>query len=282
MYKEERGYLNLMLDILKYGEERNDRTSVGTLSLFGESLTFSLKENTLPVLTTKKMHFKGIVEELLFFIRGETNTKLLEEKGVNIWKGNTSREFLDKRGLFHLPEGNMGPMYGFQWRNFNGEGIDQLSNAINLIKNDPTSRRIMITALNPAQSNQGVLEPCHTFMQFYVNNNNELSCQMYQRSIDYFLGAGFNLTSYALLTHIIAKLTNKKAKELKMVFGDTHLYKNHLNAATEQLTRKPFDFPKIKINKELSSIKDIENLQFSDFELINYNYHPAIKADMAV
>jgi len=280
--KDELNYLNLMSDILKYGEEKKDRTSIGTLSLFGEKLKFSLTNNTLPLLTTKKMFFKGVVEELLFFIRGETDTKKLEKKGVNIWKGNTSREFLDKCGLYSFPEGEMGKMYGKQWRDFNDQKIDQLQNVINLIKNDPNSRRIMMTALNPAQINEGVLAPCHTFVQFFVNNKNELSCQMYQRSADVFLGVGFNIASYALLTHIIAQVTNKKAKELIIVFGDTHIYKNHIDQANEQIKRIPYEFPKIKINKSLSSINDMENLSFDDFQLIGYNYHPTIKAPMAV
>ncbi len=181
----EQDYLDLLKNILENGNIKEDRTGIGTKSIFGTRLSFSLKDNVLPLLTTKKMFTKGIIEELLFFIRGETNTKLLEEKGVNIWKGNTSREFLDKKGLHNLKEGDMGPMYGYLWRNFNG--VDQLKNVIELIKNDPDSRRILVSAYDPSLSNKCVLDPCHMFFQFYVEDNAWLSLQWYQRSVDSFL-----------------------------------------------------------------------------------------------
>lgn len=275
----ERNYLLLLKNILEFGEEKSDRTGIGTISTFGSQLGFSLENNSVPLLTTKKMFLKGIIEELLFFLRGETNTKKLEEKGVNIWKENTSRKFLDMRGLKDYPEGEMGPMYGSKWRNFNG--IDQIQNALNLIKNEPNSRRIVITAYDPSASKLSVLDPCHMFFQFYVSNG-KLSCQWYQRSVDYFLGLPFNIMSYALLTHIMAKASGLEAKSLIFVGGDVHIYKNHINQVKEQLSRNCFEFPKIKINKEIKNITDIENLTFDDFELINYKCHPAIKANMAI
>jgi thymidylate synthase len=287
MNQDEQNYLNLMKHILENGVDKKDRTGVGTKSIFGTQLRFSLEDNTLPLLTTKRVFIRGAIEELLFFIRGETDTKLLEAKNVNIWKGNTSREFLDKRGLNHYDVGEMGPMYGYQWRKFgadsskNYSGVDQLANAIDLIKKDPDSRRIMITAYNPVDDNKTVLAPCHNFFQFYVNNG-ELSCMWTQRSVDYSIGFGFNLASYALLTHIIAKLTNLKAKELIFSGGDTHLYNNTIDGIKLQLQRNPYTFPKLKINKELNSLTDIEELKFEDFEILNYQHHPAIKMEMAI
>lgn len=277
----EQDYLDLLKNILENGNIKEDRTGIGTKSIFGTKLSFSLKDNVLPLLTTKKMFSKGIIEELLFFIRGETNTKLLEEKGVNIWKGNTSREFLDKKGLHNLKEGEMGPMYGYLWRNFNG--VDQLKNAIDLIKNNPDSRRILVSAYDPSLSNKCVLDPCHMFFQFYVEDNSWLSLQWYQRSVDSFLGLPFNIASYALLTHLIAKITGLKAKELIFIGGDTHIYKNHFNQIKEQLNRDvQSNFPTLNIKKEILSLSDLEKLSYLDFEITNYNPQPAIKADMAI
>lgn len=279
MNKEEQSYLDLLNNILISGDDRLDRTGVGTKSIFGTSLRFSLENNKLPMLTTKKMFKKGVIEELLFFIRGETDSKKLEAKGVNIWKGNTSREFLDKRGLHHLQEGQMGPMYGHLWRNFNG--VDQLKNALHLIKTDPSSRRIMVTAYDPSLSSKSVLDPCHLFFQFYVNKG-KLSCQWLQRSVDYFLGASFNIMSYSILTHLMAKASGLKAGELIFVGGDTHLYKSHLEQAKEQISREPYEFPTIKIEKDISSIEDMEKLSLEDFVIEGYQSHPAIKAEMAI
>lgn len=277
--KDEQGYLDLLQNILANGTDRSDRTGVGTRGIFGTQLRFSLENNQIPMLTTKKMFARGIIEELLFFIRGETDTKLLEAKGVNIWKGNTSREFLDKRGLNDYAEGQMGPMYGSKWRNFNG--VDQLSNALELIKNDPYSRRILVSAYDPSASNFCVLEPCHMFFQFYVNDG-KLSCQFYMRSCDFFLGNPFNILSYAILTRLMAKASNLEANELIFTAGDTHIYNNHFDAVKEQITRVPHPFPTMKINAEINSIKDMENLKFEDFEFNNYIYYPAIKAPMAI
>jgi len=291
---QEQQYLDLLNNILYNGTTKKDRTGVGTNSLFGSILRFSLRDGKLPVLTTKKVFIRGVIEELLFFVRGERDSKKLEAKGVNIWKGNTTREFLDKRGLKYQKEGDIGPMYGVQWRDFNGEieshhtgkgpgeGVDQLQNAFNLIKNDPTSRRIVVTAYNPAEAHMGCLEPCHMFFQFNVNPNGELDCLFYMRSIDCFLGLPFNIASYAVLTHMMAKATGLKPGELVFSGGDTHLYLNHTEQAKEQISRTPFEFPTLNIKKDINSIEDMEKLEFEDFEIIGYQSHAAIKADMAV
>lgn len=294
---EENEYLFMLQNILDYGSKREDRTGTGTYSKFGTTLSFSLKNNTIPMLTTKKMFARGVIEELLFFLRGESDTKKLEEKGVNIWKGNTTREFLDKTGLQHLPEGHMGKMYGHQWRNFGGHdeiadyqsgayestptGIDQIQNVLDLLKNDPNSRRIVVNAWNAKDLNKMCLAPCHPMFQFYVTDN-KLSCLFYMRSADAFLGLPFNLLSYAILTHIIAHTVGMEAKELIFMGGDTHIYSNHVEQVRTQIARESYPFPTMLIHKELHNIKDIESLQFSDFEIQNYKSHPAIKAEMAV
>jgi len=277
--QEEQNYLNLLKNILDNGSDRSDRTGVGTKSVFGTQLRFSLADNKVPMLTTKKMFARGIIEELLFFIRGKTNTKELEAKGVNIWKGNTSREFLDKKGLTDYPEGEMGPMYGSQWRNFNG--VDQLKNALDLVKNDPYSRRIIVSAYNPSVSHLTVLEPCHMFFQFYVDNG-KLSCQFYMRSVDIFLGNPFNILSYAILTRMFTKAANLEPGELIFTGGDTHIYNNHIDQVKEQIDHEPYPFPKMLINKEISTIEDMENMSFEDFSFEGYSSYPSIKAPMAI
>jgi len=283
--KEEIKYLELLEEVLNLGEEKTNRTSIKTISRFGGMLRFSLENNSIPILTTKKMFYRGAIEEMLFFARGDSNTKHLEEKGINIWKGNTSREFLDKRGLYHLPEGDMGKGYGFQWRNFNGtdstNGVDQLKNAIETLKTDPSNRRILISAWNPSQINECALPPCHTHFYFY-SNNGYLSCQFYMRSIDMFLGLPFDLIIYGTLTHIIAKACNLKPKELVFSGGDMHIYENHIEAVKTQLNRKPYNFPKMHITKSLNSINDIESLEFKDFVIEDYISHNQIKTEMAV
>ena len=253
IYEEQR-YLDLLSDIISKGENRNDRTGVGTIGIFGTQLRFSLDGGKIPMLTTKKMFVKGVIEELLFFLRGDTDTKKLEAKGVNIWKGNTTREFLNKRGLQHLPEGDMGKGYGFQWRKFGEvkkynddgnmsitEGVDQLAEVIDKLKNNPDDRRIIMTAWNPSQLKDMALPPCHLLCQFYALNG-ELSCQFYQRSVDSFLGLPFNILSYAILTHIVALTTGLKPKEVIFVGGDTHIYKNHTEQVLEQISRTPYGF----------------------------------------
>jgi thymidylate synthase len=316
---EEYKYLHLMQDILDNGKESKDRTGVGTKKLFGTQLKFNLRES-FPVLTTKKVFWKGVVEELLWFIRGSTNSNDLENKGVNIWKGNTSREFLDQRGLRYT-EGEAGPIYGFQWRNFNGtfefvnrnipiyqkpadlnegseddpiiperkmveylrvrnDGVDQLNEALMLLKNRPDDRRIIVSAWNPTQLPKMSLAPCHLLFQFQVSNG-ELNCQWYQRSCDFFLGVPFNISSYALLTCLFAKASGLTPGELTFCGGDTHLYLNHTEQAKLQISRTPYPFPKLEI-PDVTSIEDMEKLSLDDCKLVNYKSHKIIKADMAV
>lgn len=295
---EEKNYLALLDNILQNGSERKDRTGVGTKGIFGTQLRFSLENNKVPMLTTKKMFSKGVIEELLFFLRGDTDTNKLEAKGVNIWKGNTTREFLDKRGLTYLSDGYMGKGYGFQWRNFGGyidqvdtgdcnyhliniKGVDQLTQVINTLKTNPTDRRIIMSAWNPQQLPEMALPPCHMMVQFYVDNG-KLSAQFYMRSIDTFLGLPFNILSYAVLTRIVAQTVGLEAKELVFVGGDTHIYLNHLPQVTEQISREPYPFPTMKINKKLETVEDIESLELRDFVFEGYQSHPGIKAEMAV
>ena len=249
----ENQYLNLLQDILDNGEMRTDRTGTGTLSVFGRQVRFDISKH-IPVLTTKKLAYDKVIEELLWFMRGSTDSKELEAKGVNIWKGNTSREFLDSRGLKHLPEGSIGAGYGHQWRHFNAPhplssdlqdmGVDQLKAILNDLKNNPTSRRIFMSAWNPSQLDSMALPPCHVSVQFYVsfdaNGNKHLSCHMYQRSVDVFLGFPWNILSYSILTHILATMCNMKPKELIISTGDTHIYKDHIDQVKEQLQRVPY------------------------------------------
>jgi thymidylate synthase len=295
MNSEENSYLQLLSSILDNGVEKKDRTGTGTLSLFGTQLCFSLENNQVPALTTKKVFIRGVIEELLFFLRGETDTKKLETRGINIWKGNTSREFLDQRGLTWLPEGDMGFGYGWQWRKFGGDkdilytkltdyiepGVDQLEQVIRSIKTEPDSRRHIITAWNPQQLHHAALPPCHCFVQFYAHNN-ELSSQFYMRSVDTFLGLPFNILSYAIMTRIIAQTVGMTAKEVVFVGGDTHVYQNHIEQVQEQLKREPYPFPTMTIKKRLETVADIESLQFEDFDFQGYQCYPAIKAEMAI
>jgi len=288
---DEQGYLNLLNDIFTNGEKRNDRTNVGTYSVFGRQLKFNLRNNTLPLLTTKKVYWNGVLEELLFFIRGHTDNNILKKKNVHIWDGNTSKEYLIKNKLFHLEENDMGPIYGNRWRhfgsnyidkntNYTNQGIDQLQNAIHLIKNEPTSRRIVITAWDPTVLDKACLYPCHILFQFYVNiEKKELNCHMYQRSVDCFLGLPFNIASYATLTHIISKMCDLTAGELTMSLGDAHIYTNHIEQCKIQLSREIRLFPHIKISKKLDKIEDYH---YDDIIIENYNPHPLIRGTMAI
>lgn len=284
-------YLNLLKTVANFGNERHGRNGL-TKSLFARTIVFKLNEG-FPLLTTKKMFFRAIVEELLFFIRGDTNSKLLEQKGINIWKGNTEREFLDKHS-FPYEEGMMGPMYGWIWRftgyeydkdtgKYRGErrgGFDQLLNVIDLLKRDPYSRRIMMTTYNPDYAEQGVLYPCHSIvLQFYVEHN-RLHLFCYNRSSDLFLGLPFNIASTSILFMLIAKITGYEVGELTLSLGDCHIYEGHLSIVREQLQRIPFKFPQLWINKELNNITDLENLRLEDFRLENYSSHSSLKADM--
>lgn len=289
MSHEEYQYLNLIKDIIATGVRKDDRTGVGTISKFGTQMKFSLRDGVIPLLTTKRVYWKGVVEELLWFIKGDTNATNLAKKGVNIWNANGTREFLDSRGLKHREEGDLGPVYGFQWRHFGakyvdmhtdytGQGIDQLKEVIHKIKTNPNDRRIVMTAWNPSDLDQMALPPCHMFCQFYVANG-ELSCMLYQRSCDMGLGVPFNIASYALLTMAIAHVCGLKGGEFVHSMGDYHVYTNHVERLQEQLTRTPKQFPTLRINPEVT---DIEQFSYEDFELVGYDPHPTIKMDMAV
>ena len=261
-------YLNLLQRILDEGIEKTDRTGTGTKSIFGHQMRFNLEEG-FPLLTTKKLHLKSIIYELLWFLKGDTNIKYLKEHGVRIWD-----EWADE-------DGNLGPVYGHQWRSwpdYNGGTIDQIQNVINLIKHHPDSRRMMVTAWNPAEIEQMALPPCHCLFQFYVAEG-RLSLQLYQRSADTFLGVPFNIASYALLLQMMAQVTGLKVGEFIHTTGDTHLYLNHLEQAKLQLARTPRTLPQMKLNPDVKSLFDF---QYEDFELQNYNPWPHIKADVAV
>lgn len=285
--QEEAQYLNLVRKILNKGVRKGDRTGVGTLSVFGEQMRFSLRES-FPLLTTKRVFWRGVAEELFWFIKGSTDAKLLSEKGIKIWDGNGSRSFLDSRGFKEREEGDLGPVYGFQWRHFGaeytdkngdyrGKGKDQLMEVIETIKRNPNDRRMIISAWNPSATDQMALPPCHLLAQFYVANG-ELSCQMYQRSCDMGLGVPFNIASYALLTCLVAKVTGLRTGDFVHVLGDAHIYNNHLEALKEQIERKPRPFPRLNIRKR----EKIEDFTFEDLELIGYEPHKAISMQMAV
>lgn len=280
-------YLNLVQRILRTGVLRGDRTGTGTISLFGESMRFSLRDS-FPLLTTKRVFWRGVAEELFWFINGSTDGNKLAERRVHIWDGNGSREFLDKRGFTDRAVGDLGPVYGFQWRHFGaeytdmntdytGHGVDQLVNLINTIKTNPNDRRMLLCAWNPAATHLMALPPCHLLAQFYVANC-ELSCQMYQRSCDMGLGVPFNIASYSLLTRLIAEVTGLKAGDFVHVLGDAHVYTNHVDALTEQLKREPRPFPTLKIRHRDS----IEEFCFEDLTLEGYDPHDALKMKMAV
>jgi thymidylate synthase len=261
-------YLNLLQYILDNGIEKNDRTGVGTRSVFGYQMRFDL-QNGFPLVTTKKLHLRSIIYELLWFIHGDTNIKYLHDNNVSIWD-----EWADENG-------DLGPIYGKQWRRWetkDGSVIDQLSWVINEIKNNPNSRRLIVSAWNVAEIAEMKLPPCHVLFQFYVANN-KLSCQLYQRSADVFLGVPFNIASYALLTHMIAQVTGLQVGEFIHTFGDVHLYLNHIEQAKLQLSREPFPLPQLKLNPD---IRNIDDFKFEDIEIVNYQSHPAIKADVAV
>lgn len=286
---EEQQYLDLVRSIIDTGDSRDDRTGVGTLSKFGCSMRFNLRDGRIPLLTTKRVFWRGIVEELLWFISGSTDANVLINKGVNIWCGNGSREFLDSRGFKDRRIGDLGPIYGFQWRHFGaryidcdtdytGQGVDQLAAVIDTIKTNPNDRRIIMSAWNPSDLGLMALPPCHMFCQFYVDNG-ELSCQMYQRSADMGLGVPFNIASYSLLTCMIAHVCGLKRGEFVHVMGDTHVYKNHVDALKEQLKREPRAFPELLINAD---VKDIDSFTFDDFWLKGYEPYDAINMKMAV
>ncbi len=261
-------YLDLVHKIIQEGTMKSDRTGTGTRSLFGYQMRFDLAKG-FPLVTTKKLHLKSIIYELLWFLKGDTNIKYLQQHGVRIWD-----EWADAHG-------DLGPVYGKQWRSWptpQGESIDQIKQAVSTIQNNPDSRRIIVSAWNVSELDKMALCPCHCLFQFYVADG-KLSCQLYQRSADVFLGVPFNIASYALLTHMIAQVCNLKVGDFIHSFGDVHLYSNHFDQAHEQLSRKPQSLPILKMNDQ---VKDIFAFQFEDFEIIDYHPHPAIKASVAV
>jgi len=261
-------YLELMRDILENGTQKTDRTGTGTVSVFGRQMRFDLSKG-FPLVTTKKLHLRSIIYELLWFLRGETNIKYLNDNGVSIWD-----EWADENG-------ELGPVYGSQWRSWpspDGRHIDQIANVLNQIKTKPDSRRHIVTAWNPAEIDNMALPPCHALFQFYVANDT-LSCQLYQRSADFFLGVPFNIASYALLTHMVAQQCDLKAGDFVWTGGDVHLYSNHFDQAKLQLTREPLPLPTLSIRRKPSTIFEY---QFEDFEILNYQAHPSIKAPIAV
>lgn len=287
---DEYEYFDLVKNILKNGKFKPDRTGTGTISLFGAQMRFSLRENTIPLLTTKKVFWRGIVEELLWFIGGCTDSNILKEKGVHIWDANGSKEFLEKSGLGHREEGDLGPIYGFQWRHFGADyidkstnyskrGIDQLKDIIERIKTNPYDRRLILTAWNPKDIPIMALPPCHCLAQFYVSVDKELSCQLYQRSADAGLGVPFNIASYALLTHMIAHVTGLKTGDFVHSLGDAHIYIDHVKSLQEQLERIPNDSPKVFFKRK---IEDIDNFNFDDISLEGYNPQKSITMKMSV
>ena len=261
-------YLDLMRHVRENGTFKSDRTGTGTYSVFGHQMRFDLADG-FPLVTTKKCHLKSIIHELLWFLQGDTNIRYLKENGVSIWD-----EWADENG-------DLGPVYGYQWRSWpapNGESIDQISKLIAMIKSNPDSRRLIVSAWNPALVDQMALPPCHALFQFYVADG-KLSCQLYQRSADIFLGVPFNIASYALLTMMVAQVAGLRAGEFIHTFGDLHLYSNHLDQTNEQLSRTPRDLPKMRIKPD---VKNIHDFVFEDFELEEYDPHPHIKAAVAV
>lgn len=287
-------YLQLANYILENGEVRKDRTSTGTLSIFGYQMRMNLLEG-FPLLTTKKVFYRGIIHELLWFLKGETNIRPLVLMGVNIWndwpfanyqrssdyQGEDVNQFIEKikeDELFAIKFGDLGPVYGKQWRDF--YGVDQISQVIHQIKTDPFSRRIIVMAYNPAQTDNMALPPCHSFFQFYVSaDRRRLSLQLYQRSADVFLGVPFNIASYALLLSMVAQVTNLQAYEFIHTFGDTHIYLDHIQQIKQQISRDPFPLPRLKLNKEITNIFDFT---YQDIEIVDYQHHPPITGKVSV
>lgn len=286
---EEYQYLNLLRDILEDGSEVVGRNGT-TKAVYGAAMHFTLTDNTLPLLTTKKVAWKTCLKELLWFIAGHTDNNILNQQNVHIWDGNATPEFMKSRGLEHYPPGDLGPLYGFQWRHFNAtyhgcqadyskKGIDQLQDVIDCLK-DPVkrnSRRMIVSAWNPSFLDQMALPPCHVLFQFNVLDGNKLSCSLYQRSVDEFLGNSFNIASYSMLTHLVAHHCDLEPYEFIHYSGNCHLYDDHYEQAREQLTRTPYPFPKLKIVKKRESIQDY---QVADFVIENYQHHSVLKGAM--
>ena len=259
-------YLDLLQDILENGQDADNRTGIYARKVFGRQMRFDLSRG-FPLVTTKKVYLRAIIHELIWLLSGNTNIKYLHDNNVTIWD-----EWADENG-------DLGPVYGHQWRNFNSQGIDQIKDVIERIKKNPQDRRLIVTAWNPAQINEMALPPCHCFFQFDVTPDGKLNCQLYQRSCDMFLGVPFNIASYSLLTMMVAQVCGLKPGEFVHTLGNAHIYSNHFEQVKLQLTRKPYPLPEMKINPE---VKNIDDFRFEDFELVNYQCHPAIKGDVAV
>ncbi len=270
-------YLNLLKDILENGDERVDRTGVGTKAVFGRQLRFNMSDG-FPAVTTKKLAFNAVKAELLWFLSGSSDNKKLQERGCHIWDANAEADYWKPKAKF---EGDLGRIYGVQWRSWQtpeGKFVDQIKDVVERIKNNPYDRRLIVTAWNPGELDKMALPPCHVFFQFFVAKQ-KLSLQMYQRSCDMFLGVPFNIASYSLLLHMIAQVTGLEVGEFVHVLGDTHVYLNHLEQVKEQLRREPLKLPKLKLNPD---VKSIDDFKMEDIELVEYKYHPPIKAKMAV
>ena len=286
---DENQYLKLVSDVLTEGVMEDGRNGK-VLTVFGSAMHFSLKDNTIPLLTTKKLAWKTCLRELLWFIRGQTSNEVLKKQNVHIWDGNASREFLDSRGLTNLKENDLGPIYGHQWRHFNakysdcntdytGQGFDQLDYIIKCLKDtkERNSRRLVMSAWNPCQLDEMALPPCHILCQFNVTDGNKLSCSLYQRSCDLGLGVGFNIASYSFLTHLIAHHCNLEVLDFYYYLGNCHIYEQHIEPLREQIIREPYKFPKIVIKNKY---EDIISYNVDDFEILDYEFHPLIKMEM--
>jgi thymidylate synthase len=295
----EQVYLDLVSECIETGDYRLDRTGVGVYSLFGKQIEFDL-EKGFPLLTTKKLFVKGILKELLWMLKGQTDSKILEKQGVHFWNANGSREFLDSRGFVDRDEGDLGPIYGFQWRHFGAEykncyvdystqGVDQISRVVNDIKHNPSSRRLIVNSWNVSQIDKMALPPCHCLIQFFVRGNvdrsNYLDCKLYQRSADLALGVPFNIASYAFLVHVVAKWTGLIPGKFIHSFGDVHVYSNHVDPLKMQLQRSPLEFPKVQFVGKfaLEGLRDIDADEWcNSFEIVNYRCYDTIKMEMAV
>ena len=286
---DENQYLKLVSDVLTEGVMEDGRNGK-VLTVFGSAMHFSLKDNTIPLLTTKKLAWKTCLRDLLWFIRGQTSNEILKKQNVHIWDGNASREFLDSRGLTNLKENDLGPIYGHQWRHFNAkysdcntdykeQGFDQLDYIIKCLKDtkERNSRRLVMSAWNPCQLDEMALPPCHILCQFNVTDGNKLSCSLYQRSCDLGLGVGFNIASYSFLTHLIAHHCNLEVLDFYYYLGNCHIYEQHIEPLREQIIREPYKFPKIVIKNKY---EDIISYNVDDFEILDYEFHPLIKMEM--
>lgn len=286
--RNEESYLDALSTILEYGNKRKDRTGTGTYSTFGIQMKFDIS-NSFPLLTTKRVPFNAVAEELFWFLRGSTDSSELQKKNVKIWNLNSNRKFLDSLGFYDREENDIGPGYGFQWRHFgaryidcktdySNQGVDQIKNTIELLKNNPFDRRIIISGWNPIDVRQCNLPPCHCLTQFYVNEK-DLSCMLYQRSGDMALGVPFNIASYSLLTYILADITGLRPKEFIHTIGDAHIYLNHIEGVKEQIKRIPFPAPKLQI---LNHYEKAEDYTIDDFKVLNYKHYPTIQYKMSV